>query len=527
MELPIRVNKPTGFMDLPRELRDIIYEEILRPNQLDHYGYDDTPLGSTKIFVLNRRIRSEALALLENHEHSILLDGQDKQLFRSPFDFGTPNFFKSSVPFWQCDIPTEKYCELQVLRFSRICISVACPWLRLDDRNQWHDMNISKAELIGLHKQVNRMVEALRKSSDLRSLRLKLRVHTEDDVPPSCSARNSGDGDPSDWSELMAALKEKPDESAMASTFSALGWLVQLAKVKNFTLIIETNGQSLAGQIVSCSYAMHEAPNIADHAETITPRYLETITIRPSPNTQEQTHNDGAAGNPRHLNEYQLILECRTCYAVFASQDDLVKHLEEKEDHAKKFEIKKYNLLFSRYPPRDPPPRHVCFTCAMGFDTQGAQHKHYARTGHDRHSMIPRWVDPDQNQQTRRLVRALQHSGRNARGSRRSHHTGAPPTTSNWLNNSAADNQCITRRYCHKMWECDGKCEPTQKDPDNKGGDPRYAMRWGYPKDMGPGECCRRDQELLVASISDGDGWADPSPAGGEVAGGAVAVGFW
>ena len=520
MELPVQVDKRTDFMDLPREVRDMIYEEILRPNQVDHYGYDDTPLGSTKIFVLNRQIRSEALALLEDHEHAIFIDSQDKPLFRDPFEFGLPNFFKSSVLFWQCAIPTQKFCELQVLRLQRICISLQCPWLRLNDGHLWHDMNISKAELIGLHKQVNHVVEALRKSPDLRSLRLKLRVPTEDDVLPFLSTRISEDGKPSDWTELMAMLGPTPDDFAIPSTFSALARLVQLAKEKRVTLIIETNGQCLAGQIICYNYATHEPPNISDHTETTTPYYLETIFIQPGQNTQEPTHNNEAAGTSKHSDGYQLIPECRTCYAVFASQDDLVNHLKD-EYHAKKFEIQKYNLLFSRYPPRYP-PRHVCFTCAMGFDTQGAQGKHYERTGHRRHTMIPRWVDPDQNEQTSRLFRA-QHKSRKARGRRSQPST---PTTSNWLNNSAADNQCIIRRYNHKVSECNGKCEPTQEDPDNKG-DPRYAIRWGYPKDMGPGKCCRWVEDLSPETVQDGSGWADHSPVDEGVAGGAVAVGFW
>lgn len=86
--------------------------------------------------------------------------------------------------------------------------------------------------------------------------------------------------------------------------------------------------------------------------------------------------------------EWELLPECRKCYQIFDSRGDLDAHLELRPKDRMPFVRKTYNMLHPR-------ARHEgdrkCLTCAAGFSYLDQVDEDFAKTGHARNGMIPRW----------------------------------------------------------------------------------------------------------------------------------------
>lgn len=175
-----------GFFELPREVRDIIYFYILRPdcrmNEFIH-GPDQcyykrcfklhkcisSGLGRTKVLVLNRQAYQEAIGLLNAFENLITIRGRGHRVFRDPLAFGKPGFFACNKWISQCYLGP-KFSELQVLRFKHLALEVHYPVPSVDNEDLY-------AQRLGmLRKEITEAVRVLRKATGLRTLRLILQT---------------------------------------------------------------------------------------------------------------------------------------------------------------------------------------------------------------------------------------------------------------------------------------------------------------------------------------------------------------
>ena len=86
---------------------------------------------------------------------------------------------------------------------------------------------------------------------------------------------------------------------------------------------------------------------------------------------------------------YELVPECRLCYALFASWAGLASHLDQKPEHRRPFRTKTFNQL-DRYAFHGLGTRR-CPTCARNFETLDGLTKHQKRLRHGRMGIIPKY----------------------------------------------------------------------------------------------------------------------------------------
>ena len=91
--------------------------------------------------------------------------------------------------------------------------------------------------------------------------------------------------------------------------------------------------------------------------------------------------------------KYELMPECRSCYALFASWEDLKAHLEAKPKHKMSFRPKIYNEI---HPKASYGGWVKCHTCAVTPPSQrisGLESHYRNQPFHRRNGMIPRWKE--------------------------------------------------------------------------------------------------------------------------------------
>ena len=86
---------------------------------------------------------------------------------------------------------------------------------------------------------------------------------------------------------------------------------------------------------------------------------------------------------------YELIPECRKCYANFGTKEELTEHLGKNPKHAIPFLAKKWKKLSPRA--RFGAARS-CPTCGLGFSFAEFYFNHLEKSGHGRSTVIPRYV---------------------------------------------------------------------------------------------------------------------------------------
>lgn len=91
--------------------------------------------------------------------------------------------------------------------------------------------------------------------------------------------------------------------------------------------------------------------------------------------------------------DFRLIPECRECYAIFSSREDLEKHLKKNPSHQIPFTSKTYNQL-DEYFWKD--SWRKCPTCGECFLCLGEWHGHIHEYDHDRATIVPRWTEDNE-----------------------------------------------------------------------------------------------------------------------------------
>lgn len=106
----------------------------------------------------------------------------------------------------------------------------------------------------------------------------------------------------------------------------------------------------------------------------------ESIWV-PCSDSQRYVHDDPDC-------EWELLPECRKCYQVFKTREELLGHLERKPSHRIPFARKTYNTL---HPRAEHGGDRKCFTCGKTYHLHEKMHEHNVKEDHLRGAMIPRW----------------------------------------------------------------------------------------------------------------------------------------
>lgn len=88
--------------------------------------------------------------------------------------------------------------------------------------------------------------------------------------------------------------------------------------------------------------------------------------------------------------DYVPIPECRKCLAVFATNEELRKHLEQKPEHATSFTKKHWNPVSKLAGRRR---GRVCWTCGYECAALDTLNTHLDKNKHRRHGIVPRYKE--------------------------------------------------------------------------------------------------------------------------------------
>jgi hypothetical protein len=156
-----------SFLDLPREIRDIIYFHVIRPDcglgaarRARNHGYPHNHIGATKILYLNHQIHKEAMGLILAAENLLSLRDDGGRMFRNMVDFGKPLFFYGGkAP--RCRLP-QQYCELNLIGLRHLAIDISYP---LSGNGNFLHPQTGVLERVGRSNKYDNRMAALMKSA--------------------------------------------------------------------------------------------------------------------------------------------------------------------------------------------------------------------------------------------------------------------------------------------------------------------------------------------------------------------------
>jgi hypothetical protein len=177
------------FLDLPREVRDMIYFLVIRPDcglgaarRGRNSRRPHNHIGTTKILCLNQQIYKEAMGLILATENLLTLRDDGGKMFRNMIDFGKPLFFYGSkAP--RCRIP-QQYCGLNLIGMRYLTIDIRYPLSgkgdffhpRTGKLEQSHRSYNYDVRMAALMKSALEVEAVLRKCTSLETLRLILQT---------------------------------------------------------------------------------------------------------------------------------------------------------------------------------------------------------------------------------------------------------------------------------------------------------------------------------------------------------------
>lgn len=441
-----------SLVGMPIEILEKILSHILHEDHEEDPVKGWNSMGCTKIMTVSRRIHAVAHDLLSSIEQILILRGQKSAVFRNPFAFGKPGYFRSYGKFTRIAIPP-RFCEIQVIRFRRLVIEIEYPCTA----PYYH----TDAEIVArLEHQIAEVLRTLRKTKALELLTIRTR-------------NSSGQ-------RHMAEERDSEHEIYWSRRiYIALEPVIGIAKEKGFKLIIETHklfpeSRTISGGPCLRFLGFRYRPEYEDEVALAMGSFKELCA--PNDTVSDSTHSSTQVYKPSYedfaskyifsgkeygsllygtrtqcdvtedlmkvakehvqmvyssldplsLNEHDeddhlikldwmvawrkyvreatcgkklspslktwsLAPECRACLAIFESEDDLLAHvLKEKPTHARPFKYHQYHNLYSKEPSREA-SKHKCAICAMPFNTLCRLKGHQQRTGHVGRQMVGRW----------------------------------------------------------------------------------------------------------------------------------------
>lgn len=421
-----------GFLDLPREIRDKIYLLVLRPDCIGHGVYADECeelhhhptnfIGTTKLFRLCRAVHAESIELVHMDEVIFAIESRGVPLFRHPRAFGLPGFWKRA---WGISTPTpsvpQRFSELQFIRLRKIALTIDLPQMNFDedpqDLGDGQEANLVMSETQetfgGLKLKLRDAAKALRKVTHLQSLRIFLKHRDTGSLPQAAVAKFDHQlGIPKLILNVIKAAWDSVDDRCRIQ----LGMLSRYRydETQDTEYLLGFLLESAMEQGVGVKRMPDPSPGWNDKVvarlDTLEQTVVDSDTVYPIP---EGAHDELTgryfirdhpllpAGNHEHAQvstkyrekpfhgltqPYEIIPECRKCYAIFPSDDDLKTHLRKNPTHMVDFRKKTLNNLVP-YAKHGKP--RVCKVCGRGWLRYPDQSAHEGNVGHGRRSVIP------------------------------------------------------------------------------------------------------------------------------------------
>ena len=360
-----------------------------------------------KLLTLSPRIYFEAIELLHGHENVITINCTSKvPLFRKARDFGKPGMFSCSKPGNSVFIGP-RYSQLQFLRFRKVALRLQLPGVNTG-------IEAALEYLARFEEKLLVMLDTLQKSPNLRQVRLLIdrsqdldyhaffflgrtrnvfweghSLHHRVDnrikkvlrhfisVIHSKGIKTSA--------EEHRIYHGRADEGQKKIGFRPEVHDPLVAWV-NAVTPLELRSKPAFSYHMDLSFTMTDA-----RGDTLLMQHVYYDAEDKYPDScvkeEEQRFIDsfGKAGNA----VYELIPECRACYRLFGSWEDLKAHLDEVPSHKQSFRAKEFNKIV---PSAGRGGWIKCPTCADVFDCKRLD-QHLNRTGHRRWGRIPRYKE--------------------------------------------------------------------------------------------------------------------------------------
>ena len=389
--------KPKSFIDLPREIRDMIYNELVRPDAVRYYDCTPWPnaLGCTKVLGLSREIHAEAIKVFELIVPTLNLHGRRRRVFRNMLAHGTPGMFKSFSTHTADYIP-QLMTELSFLRLRKVDIALRYPAKRTSYQPGGQE------KMAGLGQEILQLHEAVRKSKSLVQLHFKIQTGAYE--------RIGGDDGLDSETECKPIVSEDNSE-----LMEMLIPVIVTASKQGFTLTAETNREFWVPKIYEPCERYLRAQDYNDPVVTFInnaaiarlancsspppPTLPHTVLVKPEADPETANHGIVKTSNrilypPSQNTPYSLLPECRKCYATFRDQSNLTTHLTiQHPNHRVAFVKKAYNELNKTHA-TTVKCKNKCRTCGMSFDKLASFEQHCEKYKHTRtreQGIVGRW----------------------------------------------------------------------------------------------------------------------------------------
>ena len=397
----IPCRKPTSLTDLPREIKDMVYHELFRPDAAGYSLCTSWPnaLRCTKVLGLSRAIHAEAIKVLECLVPTIVLSGCKRGVFRSMVAHRTPNMYKSYSVHTSDYIP-QPLTELFFVRLRKVEIAFRYPPKYTDSAGEeYYGHFEGQATISRLGEEVDQLLDAVRKSKLLVQLHFNVQSGRYE---PIC-------GEDGKVSRTQCTPTVNRDNSELIAMLTPL---VVAGGRQGFRLTAESNKVFRVGKrdyIHRNSVAFLRAAD--SHVDPIA-KFINDAAVLgldgspPQPALPHATlvEPDASAGPdfvkpfervryPQRQPSYALQPECRQSYAVFREPADLAAHLARHPQHAVRFAKRAYNELNKRHATAEV-QKNKCRTCGIWFDRLDPFDKHCAKYQHTRtrrQGIVPRW----------------------------------------------------------------------------------------------------------------------------------------
>jgi hypothetical protein len=420
-----------SFFDLPREVRDLIYFFVLRPDcrmsechcsgHQSHYKQCSkvhhcikSGLGCTKILVLNRQVHLEAIGFLNAFENIIRISGRSNNVFRDPLAFGKPGFFACDKKTSRCPLGPS-LSELQILRLRHLAVELRYSNSVGNDSDPYSERSKLGSEVKGI-------AAALLKTNSLQTFRLILQTKDVEDAstPSSPDYRPMARRNNRDMQGLLQLLLDAAQTKGIRTAAEEQKHFIvrnqsddyEPVKIDRYLdpLVTWYNQKAAdlsAFAVFKLSYEDQLVARPYEHEDRIFQNgfYGDRCMTSEAMKNEEwgeefrgftQLRGDlrGALpGIKRYIHEdpkkeWELLPECRKCYQIFDCIENLHAPLELRPKHKIPFTRKTYNMLDRR-------AKHggsrKCWTCAASVGNLLQWEEHNEKTGHARTGMIPRW----------------------------------------------------------------------------------------------------------------------------------------
>lgn len=306
-----------GFFMLPREIRDKIYIEVLRPdcslNCSKTHTHIEHARKCTRLLQLSPRIYCEAIEMLHPDELNFYVNHRQRWQMRHAKDFGLPAQFISWKSTTAAMIPA-RFSELEITRMRKLCLTVEFGMIGNGNQPQYDRLDAGMIKKIG--SVIEEIVKVIPKMTNLQHIRLRLRYQGHFEQDPNMMNVTSKQGPLKRLLSVIAVNKTKlilgPHEVwfnqdyLVESQDDMTVWLAKMVKDLRVNVSYAEDRGLPTGHLLKQRLEVPGGP--------------EWISRVSSNSSLHYWSQDPDVGPHQHcIQSYQLVPECRTCLAVFKS----------------------------------------------------------------------------------------------------------------------------------------------------------------------------------------------------------------